>query len=128
MGVLRKPAKKGIKRALRKLAGLRRTSKLFTAEQLSKMAQIVKQGKLPPIPKFASTEEALKFGLKATKKQKVQLQYLREITHKQANELINIGQFDEAMKLATEAQLYREALQAHEIVRSQLPKGAIGAK
>ena len=68
------------------------------------------------VPKFKSTQEALLFGEKATVEQAAELKRLRGITDKEAKVALKTKEFDEAIKKATEGQLYREALEVVEKV------------
>ena len=66
------------------------------------------------IPKFKSTEEALLFGEKATVEQVTELKKLKEVITKESKIALKANKFDRAMEKATEAQLYREALEVVE--------------
>lgn len=62
---------------------------------------------------FKNTQEAILFGRNATEEEKNQLKTRRSELLEQYEVLEADGDFNEAMKIATQAQLCREALSAN---------------
>jgi hypothetical protein len=60
-----------------------------------------------------STDDALVFGQIATEYQVAILEIMRESALKKARLMLDLGMLEDALKKATTAQFYREAIESH---------------
>jgi hypothetical protein len=79
-----------------------------------KLFKLGKSQGLSEIPKFKSTEDAVKFGKKATKTDIIELQRLRKQTMLEGEGLRKAGKLQESSDVGFKTQLYNEAIQASE--------------